>query len=91
MRPIYLRPAPDLKEMRVSFVTDDLAYAQAAGVCVEIRLLTGEEMLTGVHEIHEEDGFVSLFAPQVFGDDATTRKDGLDLVASVAVTDVQWT
>jgi hypothetical protein len=75
----------------MGFVTDDLRYAQAAGVCVEVVLLNGERLLTGVHQVDEEAGFVSLHAPQVFGDDSTTRKVGLDLIASITVTDVAWT
>jgi hypothetical protein len=74
----------------MGFVAADLRYAQAAGVCAEVVLLTGETILTGVHEVNEERGFVSLHAPTTFGDDATTRKVSLDLVASVTVTDVTW-
>ena len=75
----------------MGFVADDLRYAQTAGVCVEVVLLGGgEALLTGVHQVDEEAGFVSLHAPQVFGDDTTTRKIGLDLIASITVTDVAW-
>jgi hypothetical protein len=52
--------------------------------------MSGETLMTGVHEVHEEDGFVSLYAPQTFGDNTTTRKVDGDLIASVAVTDVEW-
>jgi hypothetical protein len=74
----------------MTFITDDLKYAQAAGVCAEVRLLTGETLLTGVHEVNEGSGFVSLHAPMTFEDNTTTRKVGLDLIASVSVTDVEW-
>jgi hypothetical protein len=69
---------------------DDFRFAQTAGVAVEVHLLSGEKLMTGVHEVHEDEGFVTLFAPQTYGDETTTRKVDGDLIASVAVTDVQW-
>ena len=74
----------------MSFVTDDLEYARAAGVAAEIALLNGETVLTGVHEVNPQGGFVSLYNPQTFEDHTTTRKIGLDLIASVSVTDITW-
>jgi hypothetical protein len=52
--------------------------------------LTGEQLSTGVHHVNEEEGFVSFYSPQVYGDTTTTRKVALDLLASVTVTDGQW-
>ena len=69
---------------------NDFKYAETTGVAVEISLLNGEKLLKGVHEVYEDEGFVSLYDPQVMGDDTTTRKVPLDLIVSVAVTDVQW-
>jgi hypothetical protein len=45
---------------------------------------------SGLHEVHDEEGFVSLYAPKTHGDDTTTRKVDMDLIASVAVTDIEW-
>ncbi len=69
---------------------NDLRYAQTTGVAVEVHLLNGERLLSGVHEVNGEEGFVSLYAPTTYGDDTTTRKVPLDLLASVTVTDIQW-
>jgi hypothetical protein len=57
---------------------------------VEVLLLNGDKFLTVDHEVHEEEAFVSLYDPQAYGHDATTRKVLLDLIMSVAVTDVEW-
>jgi len=69
---------------------DDFRFAQTSGVAVEVHLLSGESLLTGVHEVHEEEGFVSLYEPQTFGDNTTTRKVDGDLIESLTVTDVEW-
>jgi hypothetical protein len=64
--------------------------AQAAGVAVEVHLTTGERLLKGVHDMDEEQGFVSLDSPTTFGDRTTTREIPLDRIVSVSVTDVRW-
>jgi hypothetical protein len=70
---------------------EDFRFAETAGVAVEVVLLTGKKLLTGVHEVQEEDGFVSLYAPQTFGDETTTRKVDGDLIVSITVvTDMPW-
>jgi hypothetical protein len=70
---------------------NDLRYAQTIGVAVEVDLLTGERILTGVHDVNEDEGFVSFYSPQVHGDTTTTRKVALDLLASVTIIgDMQW-
>jgi hypothetical protein len=74
----------------MKYHADDLKYAQTTGMSVQIQLLNGDEMLTGVHEVHEDEGFVSLYAPQAFGDDTTTKKVGLDLIATCTVTNIPY-
>ena len=69
---------------------NDLRYAQTTGVRVEMYLLNGEKLLKGVHDVDEDEGFVSMYAPQNLGDDTTTRKIPLDVIASVTVTDDRW-
>lgn len=64
-----------------AFITD-LLFAKTAGVCAEVKTLNGDRYLTGVHEVNEEEGFVSLYNPQHMQDDGTTRKVPLDLIAS---------
>jgi hypothetical protein len=73
-----------------NFKADDLRYAQTVKRTVNIRLFNGDTLLTGVHEVNEEDGFVSLYDPQRMGDDTTTRKVGLDDITAVTVTDVEY-
>lgn len=64
--------------------------ARDEGVAVEVRLLSGERLLKGVHGVGEQEGSITLYDPQVMGDRETTRKIRLDQVASVTVTDVLW-
>lgn len=71
-------------------LVDDLKFAQSAGVMVEVDILGGGKLNTGVHEVNEAEGFVSLYAPETFRDNTTTRKVPLDVLASVTVTDVEW-
>jgi hypothetical protein len=72
----------------VPFPEDDLKYAKTVQRAGEVSLVNGETLFTGVHEVNEEEGFVTFYAPQTFGD-ATTRKVPLDLIASLTVTDVE--
>jgi hypothetical protein len=67
---------------------NDLRYAQAAGVRVDMRLLTGEKFLQGVQEVNDEEGFVTINDPKMLGGDLTTRRVPLDLIATVSVTDI---
>jgi hypothetical protein len=69
---------------------NDPRYAQTVGRMVEVQLFSGEAIRTGVHDVNEDEGFVSFDAPQHFGDETTTRKVALDVIASVTVTDVIW-
>jgi hypothetical protein len=70
--------------------SDDLRFAQQAGVAVEVRLFDGQQFFTGVADINEEDGLVSLHRPQTFGDLTTRVRVRLDDITSLTVTDVQW-
>lgn len=67
----------------------DLQYAHATGMCVEVTFLNGEKLVTGVHEVNEDEGYVSLYSPQTF-DDVTTRRVSLGVIGSWAVTSVIW-
>jgi hypothetical protein len=70
--------------------SDDLRFAQQAGVCVDVRLLSGEQYLTGVESIDDEEGWVSLYTPQYMGDETTRARIRLDDITSLTVTDVRW-
>jgi hypothetical protein len=67
---------------------DDLKYANAAGVYVELVLLTGEKLLTDVREVREDENIVTVGNPKTFEDDGTTRKILIDTIISVSVTDM---
>jgi hypothetical protein len=69
-----------------AFITD-LRFAQAAGVRVEMKLITGEGFLQGVRGVNEEEGWVLINDPKMLGGDQTTRRVPLDLIASVSVTE----
>ena len=64
---------------------DDLRFAQASEQYVEVRTLSGDKFLTCVHDVNEEEGYVSLYAAQVMQDTATRRKVPLDHITSVVV------
>jgi hypothetical protein len=68
----------------------DFRRARDEGVAVEVRLLSGERLLKGVHGVDEQEGSITLYDPQVKGDKETTSKIRLDQVASVTVTDLLW-
>jgi hypothetical protein len=71
--------------------SEDLRYAQTARLKVKVRLLSGDKLLKGVHEVQEEDNFVSLYSPEMLGGtDMTTMKVDGDLIESVTVTDAEW-
>lgn len=69
---------------------DDLRFAQTAALAVRIRRMSGEEFLAGVHDVRDDEGYVSLYAPEHRGDDQTRRKLDYDLIESVTVTDIEW-
>jgi hypothetical protein len=41
---------------------NDLRFAMTAQRAVDLRLYSGEQLLTGVHEVNEDEGFVILYA-----------------------------
>jgi hypothetical protein len=73
-----------------AFIVEDLRFAQTARLVVEIALLDGEKIQTGVHEVNADEGFVSTYAPRAMGDFTTTRKVPLDLIEWVVVTKESW-
>jgi hypothetical protein len=70
--------------------SDDLRFAQQAGVAVEVRLFDGQEFFTGVESVDDENGLVGLYRPQDFDDTTTRVRVRLDDITSLAVTDVRW-
>lgn len=67
---------------------NDLEGAIDLGVAVEIHLTTGEKFLTSLHHWPEDEAWFSVWVPQTFGDDNTTRKAFRDQVSHWIVTDV---
>ena len=70
--------------------SDDLRFAQQAGVAVEVDLLDGRHFFTGVADVDDEGESVSLHRPQTFEDTTTRVRVRLDDITSVSVTDVHW-
>jgi hypothetical protein len=57
---------------------------------VDVRLFDGQHFQTGVADVDEEEGLVSLYRPQTMGDTTTRVRVKLDDITSLAVTDIQW-
>lgn len=76
--------------MAVDQVENDLRYAQTSGVCVDVTLVNGERLLSGVHSVDEDDDSVSLYAPQHLGDNTTRKRIYLTDIVSLTVTNVRW-
>jgi hypothetical protein len=70
--------------------SDDLKFAQQAGVAVDVRLFDGQRFQTGVADVDDENSLVSLYRPQDFDDTTTRVRIRLDEITSLAVTDIQW-
>jgi hypothetical protein len=70
--------------------SDDLQFAQQAGVAVDVHMFDGQHFVTGVESVDEEDGLFGLYQPQTFGDTTTRVRLRLDDITSLAVTDIQW-
>jgi hypothetical protein len=71
-------------------ILNDLRFAHSVRRAVDVYLLGGEKIgLTDALSIDEDAGVVNLLDSQHFGDEATTRKVPIDLIASVTVTDTQ--
>lgn len=64
--------------------------ARDLGVAVELHLVSGERLLTGLHDWNADDGWFSVYDPQTLGDHDTTRTIMLDQVGSWTLTDVSY-
>jgi hypothetical protein len=58
--------------------SEDLRFAQQASVAVDVRLFDGQHFQTGVADVDEEEGLVSLYRPQTMGDTTTRVRVKLD-------------
>lgn len=79
------------KTLAVPGVVEDLRFAQEARVAVEVTLFDGQKFFTGVHDVDEEVGIVSLYEPQTFSDATTRRRVHLADITSVVVTEIDYT
>jgi hypothetical protein len=79
------------KTLAVPGFVDDLRFAQQARVAVEVTLFDGQKFFTGVHDVDEEVGIVSLYEPQTFSDATTRRRVQLADITSVVVTEIDYT
>ena len=70
---------------------EDLRFAQQARVAVEVALFDGQKFFTGVHDVDEQVGIVSLYEPQTFSDATTRRRVQLADITSVVVTEIDYT
>jgi len=70
--------------------SDDLRFAQQAGVAVKVRLFDGQHFFTGVESVDDEAGLVGLYQPQDLADTSTRVRIQLDDITSLTVTDVAW-
>ena len=70
--------------------SNDLQFAQQAGVAVDVRLFDGQHYTTGVADVDEEAGLFSLYRPQDLADTTTRVRLRLDDITSLTVTNVQW-
>ena len=66
--------------------SDDLQFAQQAGVAVDVRLFNGQHFVTGVESVDEEDGLFGLYQPHDFDDTTTRVRLRLDDITSLTVT-----
>jgi hypothetical protein len=70
--------------------SDDLRFAQQAGVAVDVQMFDGQHLQAGVADVDEEAGLFSLYQPKTFGDTTTRVRLKLEDITSLAVTDIQW-
>lgn len=75
----------------VAGFVDDLRFAQQTRVAVEVTLFDGQKFFTGVHDVDEQVGTVSLYEPQTFSDATTRRRVQLADITSVVVTEIDYT
>ena len=77
--------------VEVPGIVEDLRFAQQARVAVEVTLFDGQKFFTGVHDVDEDVGIVSLYEPQTFSDATTRRRVQLADITSVVVTEIDYT
>jgi hypothetical protein len=70
--------------------SDDLRFAQQAGVAVDVRLFDGQQFQTGVADVDEENGSVSLYRIEGLREPTARIRVKLEDITSLAVTDIQW-
>jgi hypothetical protein len=70
--------------------SDDLRFAQQAGVAVEVDLFDGRHFFTGVADVDDKNESVSLYRITGLQAPTTRVRVRLDDITSVAVTDVRW-
>jgi hypothetical protein len=75
----------------VAGFVDDLRFAQERQKAVEVTLFDGQHFFTGVHDVDEPVGVVSLYEPQTFSDGTTRRRVQLADITSVVVTEIGYT
>lgn len=70
----------------------DIEGARELGVAVELHLVNGDKLLTGLHHWPDDsDGsWFSVYAPQNLADRKTTRKIFRDQISHWIVTDVGY-
>ena len=85
------RAIGECETVAVDGFVDDLRFAQQARVAVEVTLFDGQHFFTGVHDVDEQIGIVSLYEPQTFSDATTRRRVQLADITSVVVTELDYT
>jgi hypothetical protein len=70
--------------------SDDLRFAQQAGVAVDVHMFDGQRYQTGVADVDEDAGLFRLYTPQTFGDTTTRVRLRLEDITALTVTDIQW-
>jgi hypothetical protein len=79
------------KTLAVAGFVEDLRFAQQGRVAVDVILFDGQKFFTGVHDVDEQVGIVSLYEPQTFSDATTRRRVHLADITSVVVTEIDDT
>ena len=70
-------------------LVDDLKFANAASLTVDVTLSNGKTFFAGVEHVDEGFGTVTLYAPRTFRDSASQRI-ALSEIASILVTPIEW-
>lgn len=82
-------PELDREEQTMTTHVDDLKFAKATAMAADIEMFNRTKYLTGVHEVDEEVGTATIYAPTTFGD-AATRRISLADIMSVSVTQIEY-